>query len=46
MLYTSYPSNDSYSVAAGFENCPPDHPLRKAAAQLAQTYAKNMAAAC
>lgn len=41
MLYTSYPSNDSYSVAAGFENCPPDHPLRKAAAQLAQTYAKK-----
>ena len=41
MLYTSYPSNDSYSVAAGFENCPPDHPLRKAAAQLAQTYAEK-----
>ena len=35
------PSNDSYSVAAGFENCPPDHPLRKAAAQLAQTYAEK-----
>ena len=29
MLYTSYPSNDSYSVAAGFESCPADHPLRK-----------------
>ena len=41
MLYTSYPSNDSYSVAAGFESCPPDHPLRKAAAQLAQTYAEK-----
>ena len=34
-------NNDSYSVAAGFENCPPDHPLRKAAAQLAQTYAEK-----
>lgn len=41
MLYTSYPSNDSYSVAAGFESCPADHPLRKAAAQLAQTYAEK-----
>ena len=41
MLYTSYPSNDSYSVAAGFETCPADHPLRKAAAQLAQSYAEK-----
>ena len=41
MLYTSYPSNESYSVAAGFESCLPDHPLRKAAAQLAQTYAEK-----
>ena len=41
MLYTSYPSNESYSVAAGFESCPADHPLRKAAAQLAQTYAEK-----
>ena len=41
MLYTSYPSNESYSVAAGFESCPPNHPLRKAAAQLAQTYAEK-----
>ena len=41
MLYTSYPSNESYSVAAGFEGVPADHPLRKAAAQLAQTYAEK-----
>ena len=41
MLYTSYPSNDSYSVAAGFENVPADHPLRQAAAQLAQSYAET-----
>jgi len=41
MLYTSYPSNASYSVAAGFENVPADHPLRQAAAQLAQSYAEK-----
>ena len=40
MLYTSYPSNDSYSVAAGFENVPADHPLRKAADQLAESFVK------
>lgn len=28
MLYTSYPSNGSYSVAASFEGIPADHPLR------------------
>ena len=27
MLHTSYPSNTSYSVAAGFENVPADHPF-------------------
>mgnify|MGYP000020714363 FL=1 len=41
MLYTSYPSNDSYSVAAGFESCPADHPLRKAAAGIAAGYAEK-----
>ena len=41
MLYTSYPSNDSYSVAAGFENVPADHSLRQAAVQLAQSYAET-----
>lgn len=41
MLYTSYPSNDSYSVAAGFESCPADHPLRKAAADIAAGYAEK-----
>jgi len=40
MLYTSYPSNDSYSVAAGFESCPADHPLREAAAGIAAGYEK------
>ena len=41
MLYTSYPSNDSYSVAAGFESCPADHPLRKAAAGIAAGYVEK-----
>lgn len=41
MLYTSYPSNDSYSVAAGFESCPADHPLRKAASGIAAGYAEK-----
>ena len=41
MLYTSYASNDSYSVAAGFESCPADHPLRKAAAGIAAGYAEK-----
>ena len=41
MLYTSYPSNDSYSVAAGFESCPADHPLREAAAGIAAGYAEK-----
>ena len=41
MLYTSYPSNDSYSMAASFENVSADHPLRQAAAQLAQSYAEK-----
>lgn len=45
MLYTSYPSNASYSVAAGFENVPADHPLRQAAAQLLKVTPKNTAAA-
>src|SRR5699024_9587234 len=38
MLYTSYPSNDSYSVAAGFEGVPADHPLRKAADEIAEGF--------
>ena len=41
MLYTSYHSNDSYSVAAGFESCPADHPLREAAAGIAAGYAEK-----
>ncbi len=39
MLYTSYPSNDTYSVAAGFENVSEDHPMRQAFAALAKEYA-------
>lgn len=39
MIYTSYPSNDSYSVAASFENVPADHPVRLAAARVAEDYA-------
>lgn len=38
MLYTSYPSNGSYSVAASFEGIPEDHPLRIAADQIAEGY--------
>lgn len=39
MLYTSYPSNGSYSVAASFEGIPDDHPMRVAADQIAEGYA-------
>ena len=39
MIYTSYPSNDTYSVAEAFENIPKDHPLRIAAEGMAQEYA-------
>lgn len=39
MLYTSYPSNGSYSVAASFEGIPEDHPMRIAADQIAEGYA-------
>lgn len=38
MLYTSYPSNDNYSVAQSFEGVPEDHPLRIAAAKIARDY--------
>ncbi len=38
MLYTSYPSNGSYSVAASFEGISEDHPLRIAADQIADEY--------
>ena len=41
MLYTSYPSNGSYSVAASFEGIPADHPLRIAADQIADGYAEK-----
>ena len=39
VLYTSYPSNGSYSVAESFQNVPEDHPLRVAAKGLAEEYA-------
>ena len=41
MLYTSYPSNGSYSVAASFEGIPADHPLRIAADRIADGYAEK-----
>ena len=41
MLYTSYPSNDTYSVAASFEGIPADHPLRIAADQIAEGYTEK-----
>lgn len=41
MIYTSYPSNESYSVAESFEGIPADHPLRIAAAQIARGYAEK-----
>ena len=41
VLYTSYPSNGSYSVAESFQNVPEDHPLRMAAKGLAVEYAKK-----
>ena len=39
MLFTSYPSNDTYSVAESFSNVPKDHPMRLAAEKIAQEYA-------
>ena len=41
MLYTSYPSNGSYSVAESFQNVPEDHPLRIAAKGLAGEYVEK-----
>lgn len=41
MLYTSYPSNGSYSVAESFEGVPAEHPLRKTAAGIAAGYAEK-----
>lgn len=41
MLYTSYPSNESYSVSESFSNVPDDHPLRMAAREIAQNYVKK-----
>lgn len=39
MIYTSYPSNGTYSVAEAFENIPKEHPLRMAAEGMAKEYA-------
>ena len=41
MLYTSYPSNDTYSVAESFSGIPNDHPLRIAADRIAEDYAEK-----
>lgn len=41
MLYTSYPSNDSYSVAESFEGVSKDHPMRIAADKIAESYVEK-----
>ncbi|MCF0228128.1 MAG: hypothetical protein HUJ76_00355 [Parasporobacterium sp.] len=41
MLYTSYPSNDDYSVSAGFSGVSPEHPLVQAAAGIAAGFAEK-----
>ncbi len=41
MLYTSYPSNSSFSVAESFEGIPKDHPMRISAAEIAESYMKK-----
>lgn len=41
MLYTSYPSNENYSVAESFEGVPADHPLRIAADKVADSYVEK-----
>ncbi len=41
MLYTSYPSNDTYSVAESFAGIPDDHPLRVAADHIADSYVEK-----
>lgn len=41
MLYTSYPANETYSVAESFEGIPADHPMRVAADQIAEGYVKK-----
>lgn len=41
LLYTSYPANESYSVAESFQNVPEDHPMRVAAKELAEEYTKK-----
>lgn len=41
MLYTSYPANETYSVAESFEGIPADHPMRVAADRIAEGYVKK-----
>lgn len=41
MLYTSYPSNDAYSVAESFTGIPKDHPMILAAAGLAEDFVQR-----
>lgn len=41
MLYTSYPSNEKYSVAESFTGIPEDHPMRLAASQIADAYVEK-----
>ena len=41
VLFTSYPSNDTYSVAESFSGIPDDHPMRIAANEIAEGYVKK-----
>lgn len=41
MIYTSYPSNEAYSVAESFTGISEDHPLQIAAAEIANSFVKK-----
>lgn len=41
MIYTSYPSNEKYSVAESFTGISEDHPLQIAAAEIAKSFVKK-----
>lgn len=41
MIYTSYPSNEKYSVAESFTGISADHPLQIAAAEIAKSFVQK-----
>lgn len=41
MIYTSYPSNEKYSVAESFTGISEDHPLQIAAAEIAKSFVRK-----